>query len=515
MERDRYSIYEIADDLVEQIPNEQQVLPSSGKVKGTVIMYQEFPNAQMEVDMGAMIGEGGGGNIFEGILRNKDKSKKVCVKFFKIPQLTFKYMHRLIIDYSCTHLPHEHILHSNGVFCGENLMVGTVMEFVDGGNLEKFVSRITVDDKFRYAIQIASGMQFLHQVGVIHNDLRLENVLLDTKKNSVKISDFNNSLNEFFFEKLTPTLPEVRPDDNIYVRQHKKRDSYAFGLLLLHLFSGKKPTLEEKPSEIFADLRKNSLQTDRFEALWKLIARCCNRRTQSCPSFDEIVEALIPLQYSQPPLVVFQIGTRKVIQESQRTATHYASLFHVDYCLNKSQYTTRDLYGFLPLHFAVAMGSDTIVKELVKANPGMINDARNIRSSTPLILGVQRLRYPIVELLINLGADINCKAESIGLTPLHCAATGGPVMMGLLLKYGPNWRVELDIIPHLPETLQLIARTVLNFPSTKPLDIARHNMDGIPPEENAAVQYLLEQYDGSWLDVFLQRALQAFEQSEA
>ena len=69
-----------------------------------------------------------------------------------------------------------------------------IMEFADGGELLAYVeekqglSEIEARNLFK---QIVSAIAACHEQGIIHRDLKLENVLFDTKlRTRIKIVDF-------------------------------------------------------------------------------------------------------------------------------------------------------------------------------------------------------------------------------------------------------------------------------------------------------------------------------------
>lgn len=55
----------------------------------------------------------------------------------------------------------------------------------------------------KWLLQCSQGLQFLHQRGILHANLRPENILIDRKGN-VKISDYG-------FNELMPTINDLLP----------------------------------------------------------------------------------------------------------------------------------------------------------------------------------------------------------------------------------------------------------------------------------------------------------------
>ena len=83
------------------------------------------------------------------------------------------------------------ILESDGNFC-------MVMELCTNGSLASFMATndsndVGWDKRYDFAIDIASGMNYLHKLGVIHRDLKLGNVVLDEYARA-KITDFGLSV---------------------------------------------------------------------------------------------------------------------------------------------------------------------------------------------------------------------------------------------------------------------------------------------------------------------------------
>jgi 5'-AMP-activated protein kinase catalytic alpha subunit len=70
-----------------------------------------------------------------------------------------------------------------------------IMEYARGGELfEHIVShkRVKEKDAARFLLQILSGVEYLHKLGICHRDLKPENLLMDDY-NNIKIVDFGLS----------------------------------------------------------------------------------------------------------------------------------------------------------------------------------------------------------------------------------------------------------------------------------------------------------------------------------
>ena len=89
--------------------------------------------------------------------------------------------------------------HPNVVKCYERLEVPThtlfIMELCQGGNLLNHVrrrQRLTEREAKYFFEQLMVGIAYIHSRGLVHGDIKLENILLDNE-GRVKVCDFGIS----------------------------------------------------------------------------------------------------------------------------------------------------------------------------------------------------------------------------------------------------------------------------------------------------------------------------------
>ena len=123
-----------------------------------------------------------------------------------------------------------------------------VMEYVEGITLKQFLSTkstIPWKEAVDYASQICSGLEHAHKKGIVHKDIKPENVII-TKEGILKITDFGiaKALNQGTITTGGLTMGSVHyfsPEQARGGFTDAKTDLYSLGILLYEMIAGKLP----------------------------------------------------------------------------------------------------------------------------------------------------------------------------------------------------------------------------------------------------------------------------------
>lgn len=227
------------------------------------------------------------------VMRQPDEDDAVATslekQFTAEVKLLFRLRHPNIIDFvaACKKLP---------VFC-------IITEYLPGGSLRTYLHKqephsIPLKLVLKMALDIARGMKYLHSQGIMHRDLKSENLLLGDDM-CVKVADFGVSCLESqcdttrgfmgTYRWMAPEMIKEKP----YTR---KVDVYSFGIVLWELLTALIPFQDMTPVQAaFAVSHKNArppLPTACPAAFVHLIKRCWATNPDKRPDFDHIVSLL-------------------------------------------------------------------------------------------------------------------------------------------------------------------------------------------------------------------------------
>ncbi|MDP3024448.1 MAG: serine/threonine-protein kinase [candidate division Zixibacteria bacterium] len=140
--------------------------------------------------------------------------------------------------------PNVCVIHDIQEYEGQQFIV---MEYVDGATLrKKFESKpLTVNEAISYAIQIGEALKEAHSQGIVHRDVKSDNIMINSK-NQVKVMDFGlaklkGSLKLTKTSSTVGTLAYMSPEQIQGGEVDVRSDIFSFGIVLYEMLAGQLP----------------------------------------------------------------------------------------------------------------------------------------------------------------------------------------------------------------------------------------------------------------------------------
>lgn len=148
----------------------------------------EFPSERFQIL--ELLGQGGMGKVFRA--RDRHLNRFVALKFI-LSQETPSLMVRLVLEaqYQAA-LDHPNILKVYGVGTWEGRTC-VVMQLIQGASLDQLAPALSLPERVELLAQAARGMHAAHLHGLIHRDLKPQNILVETRPDGTRhafIMDF-------------------------------------------------------------------------------------------------------------------------------------------------------------------------------------------------------------------------------------------------------------------------------------------------------------------------------------
>ena len=198
------------------------------------------------------IGRGGMGIVY--LARDRRLKRQVAVKVLP-PELAFRGEIRsrfLREAETAAQLSHPNIVPIYSVDEREGL-VYFVMAFVDGENLAVRLHRegaLPYDESRRYLLETARALAFAHERGVVHRDIKPDNILINREDGRVMVTDFGiaRAITEGSDARLTATGMAIgtpaymSPEQSMGEREVDGRsDLYSLGVVGYQMLTGDLP----------------------------------------------------------------------------------------------------------------------------------------------------------------------------------------------------------------------------------------------------------------------------------
>ncbi|MFL5319187.1 MAG: serine/threonine-protein kinase, partial [Myxococcaceae bacterium] len=237
---------------------------SGGKVSFTLVSEgDELGSYKLE----KLLGEGAMGQVY--LARHSKLGRQVALKILK-PQLASdrNQVQRFFQEARAVNqVSHPHIVQISD-FMDEHAADGSrhvycVMEFLEGKTLRERLEagHVSLEDSLRICSQVANALHAAHQVGVVHRDLKPDNLFLTQRDGRLyaKVLDFgiaklqsndveplvSSAANVPVFKTqvgvVVGTPAYMAPEQAMGEKIDGRADMYALGVVLYRMLSGKLP----------------------------------------------------------------------------------------------------------------------------------------------------------------------------------------------------------------------------------------------------------------------------------
>jgi len=203
----------------------------------------------------APIGSGGMGTVYKAIDRGKDLTVAVKVldpRFDEDPKRRKQdFLGREVMI--AASLNHPNIIRMDKTIHEAIDNMGRtrrciVMEFIDGYNLKKHINDrdLNIRQMIEICVKLCHGLDYLHQHGIVHRDVKPANFLFSKDGKLVKIVDFglsktNATWQGWLMKETGGTRIYMSPEQILKKSLDARSDIFSFGLTIYELFSGKHP----------------------------------------------------------------------------------------------------------------------------------------------------------------------------------------------------------------------------------------------------------------------------------
>ncbi|KAK1356819.1 proline-rich receptor-like protein kinase PERK3 [Heracleum sosnowskyi] len=293
------------------------------------LAYEELKEATNNFDSISVLGEGGFGRVFKGMLSDgtavaikrltsggQQGDKEFLVEVDMLSRLHHRNLVKLVGYYSNSDS-------SQKLLCYELVPNGSLEEWLHGPL--GLNCPLNWETRMKIALDAARGLAYLHedsQPCVIHRDFKASNILLENNFQA-KVADFGlaklapEGRQNYLSTRVMGTFGYVAPEYAMTGHLLVKSDVYSYGVVLLELLTGRRPVdmsqssgqenlvtwarpiLRDKDRlDELADIRLGGkYPKEDFARVCTIAAACVAPEANQRPTMGEVVQSLKMVQH--------------------------------------------------------------------------------------------------------------------------------------------------------------------------------------------------------------------------
>jgi serine/threonine protein kinase/tetratricopeptide (TPR) repeat protein len=270
------------------------------------------------------IGRGGMGRVYKAL--DKELNRTVALKMIK-PEIS---SHLSIVERFkreiklASQITHENVcrIHDLGEVEGIKYIS---MEFIEGQNLHEFIKTsrgLKIETAISIAKQVCHALTAAHKKGVIHRDLKPQNIMID-KKGNAYVMDFGIARSLEAEEVTKPgviigTPAYISPEQAEGKTADTRSDIYSLGCIMYEMLTGKPPFEADTSAALIhkhvaeAPRSPSSINPQISKELDKIILTCLEKNPDSRYSSAEVLCGYLE-QLSTPMLMRKKARPRRFV----------------------------------------------------------------------------------------------------------------------------------------------------------------------------------------------------------
>ncbi|XP_071958838.1 mitogen-activated protein kinase kinase kinase 20-like [Antedon mediterranea] len=243
-----------------------------------------------DIEFGELIGHGGTCSVLKGVWKTKKDFPVAIKRLNHFREIEIVVLRKIKADEEQKHIGRKFITEILGVSKKDH-MDCMIMEYAANGSLHHYLSQKREQEQllenetfFTWTRQGALAIQYLHELDIIHRDIKSLNFLI-TDKYNLKVCDFGISCitDETVTTTYTGSLPWMAPENfeaffkgrGSRIMVSKRSDIYSYGVVIWEMrtlrephktekVDGNYPLNDEMPSKL-KDMMHSCWETDRMK----------------------------------------------------------------------------------------------------------------------------------------------------------------------------------------------------------------------------------------------------------